>query len=108
MSVFVRVDVAETGIAAMCSGLYEGDEGLQVATGLDRPGAQLCVPVQPGAAAASHHRVRLHQQDGDRLGGEAAAAHPGEGAGVLHRSDADRGYHHVSHSTSAAAQTGQL
>ena len=94
--------------AVRLTGLYEGDEGLQVASGLDGPGTQLCVPVQPGASAASDHRVRLHQQDGERLGGEAAAENTRQGARVVHRSDADRGDHHVSHTTSAAAQTGRI
>ena len=93
---------------AIGSGLHEGDEGVQVAPGLDGPGAQLCVPVQPGAAAARHHRVRLYQQNGERLGSEAAAAHSRQGTRVVHRPDADRGDHHVPHATSAAAQTGRI
>jgi len=60
-----------------------------VAPGLDGPGTQLRVPVQPGAAATRHHCVWLHQQDGERLGGETAAANPRQGAGVVHGPDPD-------------------
>ena len=89
-------------------GLHEGDAGLQVASGLDGPGAQLRIPVQPGSAASRHHRVRLHQQDGFRLGGEAVATHPRQSARVVHRLDAHRSDHHVPHTPAAAAQTGTV
>lgn len=78
-----------------------------MASRLDGPGAQLCVPVQPGAAAARYYRVRLYQQDGERLGGETAAADPRQGTGVVHGPDPDRGDHHVSHTTSTVTETGK-
>ena len=60
-------------------GLYEGDEGLSMATALDGAGSWLCLPVQPGSSATSHNRLRLHQQDSHRLWDQTTAPNPCQG-----------------------------